>query len=257
LVLKSKIITKLVNQCVEITITYKLGNNEYIQTWKLDIKKKSDIGFWFASEAEEYNKSIIRYCYYQPIVSFCKDDMVEMRINIFSKGGVLDVESFQWYDIIMYATPEHTFLDYEKSLIKSNVKFDRIRYCELENVIHVWKNEKSLTRKQNIEEFKKFFSSHFKILNVDYDFSKFYIFKVKMQAHSIGNANFNNIFLKYILGCVKKNKFTNVDIEIKPYSESLTNETQCLGLLNIVHLEKKVEIRISSSVIFYFTDLYL
>ena len=56
---------------------------------------------------------------------------------------------------------------------------------------------------------------------------------------------------------MKKNKFTNVDIEIKPYTEHLTNETQSLGLLNINHLAKKVELRISSNVIFYFTDLYL
>jgi hypothetical protein len=189
--LKSKVITKEVNQCVEISITYRINKKEYIQTWKLDIKKKSDIGFWFASEAEEYNQNIIRYCYFQPIVSFCKEDFVEFRINICSKSGILDTNSVEWLDLIILKSPEHSFLDYEKSLIKSNVKFDRIRFCELENVIHVWKNEKSLTKKQNIEEFKRFFNNNFKILSVDYDFSKFYIFKVKMQANVIGKFSNN------------------------------------------------------------------
>ena len=59
------------------------------------------------------------------------------------------------------------------------------------------------------------------------------------------------------LGIVKKNKFTNIDIHIKPYSESVTNETQCLGLLNNTHLKNKVEIRVSNYVVFYFTDLYM
>ncbi len=66
------------------------------------------------------------------------------------------------------------------------------------------------------------------------------------------------IYFFYIfLGIIKKNKFTNVDIEIKSYDEPLTNETQCLGLLNINILERKIQIRNSSFVIFYFTDIYL
>ncbi len=186
LILKSKIITKQINICIEISLTYIQNGMEFIQTWKLDIKKKGDIGFWFASEAEEYNKSVIRHCYFQPIVSFCKDDFVEMRINLMSKSGAVDSISINWMDMIIYNTPEHTFLDYEKSLVKSNVKFDRIRYCELENIIHVWKNEKSLTKKENIDEFKNYFQKNFKILSVCYDFSKFFIFKVKMQANVIG-----------------------------------------------------------------------
>jgi hypothetical protein len=236
-------VSKLVNKCVEITFTYMVNNKEFIQTWKLDLKKKSDIAFWFASEAEEYNKKIIRYCYYPPILSFCKDDYVEFRINIFSKTGMVDPASIKWLDIDIYPTPEYHFLDYEKSLIKSNVVFDRIRCCELENVIHVWKNEKSLSRKDNIEEFKKLFQNNFKIINVNYDVAKFYIFKIKMQANAIG--------------LIKKNKYTNVDIEIKPNSESVTNETQFLGLLNINYLETKIQMRISTYVIFYFTDLYI
>jgi hypothetical protein len=59
------------------------------------------------------------------------------------------------------------------------------------------------------------------------------------------------------LGIVKKNKFTNFDIEIKPRKEYTINETQCMRLLNMNHITDKVEIRMSTSVIFYFTDIYI
>jgi len=157
--------------------------------------------------------------------------------------GCIEPSTIKWLDILYYDTPEHNFLQYEKSLYISDVRYDKLRCCELENVIHVWKSEKSLSRKENINEFKKLFKNHFKILSVDYDIAKFYIFKIRMKAE--------------VLGILKKNKFVNVDIEIKPWEDSLLNETQCLGLLNVNHLNSRVEIRQSTIVIIYFTDLYV
>lgn len=53
LIIKSKIIGK-VNKCVEMTLNYNYSNSETMsQTWKFDIRKESEINFWFASEAEE------------------------------------------------------------------------------------------------------------------------------------------------------------------------------------------------------------
>ncbi len=115
-----------------------------------------------------------------------------MRINILSKSGCIDTASINWFDVYTYDTPEYGFLMYEKSLVKSQVTFDRLRNCELENIIHVWKNVKSLSKKDNIEEFKKHFQSNFKIVDVYYDCFKFYIFKVKMQANAIGKMIFRN-----------------------------------------------------------------
>ena len=64
--------------------------------------------------------------------------------------------------------------------------------------------------------------------------------------------------VKFIyIGIVRKNKYTNFEIEIKPWDETITNETQCLGLLNINHLTDRVEMRISTNTIFYFTDIYI
>jgi hypothetical protein len=53
LVLKSKIVSKLVNKCIEISFVHTTSGKEYIQTWSFDLKKKDGIGMWFASEAEE------------------------------------------------------------------------------------------------------------------------------------------------------------------------------------------------------------
>jgi hypothetical protein len=168
--------------------------------------------------------------------------MIEMRINIFSKNGAIDPLSFKWLDVIITKTPEHTLYDYEKSLVKSNIQYDKLRCCELENIIHVWKNEKSLSKKQNIEEFKICFQNYFKIKEVVYDFSKFYIYKFKLQACTPG--------------IIKKNKFTNCDIEIVQGDTPITNETQCLGLLNINQIANKIQLRVNTCVLFYITDLY-
>jgi hypothetical protein len=138
--------------------------------------------------------------------------------------------------------PDHSFLDYEKSQ-RNKINFDKSRFCELENIIHLWKNEKSLSKKSNINMFRALFINNFSILDISYDFYKFYIFKVKLQAKRVG--------------LVKRNKYTNFDIEIKPLTEFTVNETQCLGVLNINHLTEKVEIRLSTYVIFYFTDIYV
>jgi hypothetical protein len=54
LVLRSKIVSNKLNKCVEISIVYKgISDEPQIQTWKFDMRKKSDIHYWFASEAEE------------------------------------------------------------------------------------------------------------------------------------------------------------------------------------------------------------
>jgi hypothetical protein len=101
--------------------------------------------------------------------------------------GIIKPQSIQWYSAVETDLPIHTFLDYEKSLVKHNVLFDKIRFCDLENIIHVWKGESSLTKKSNINEFKSLFDKNFKIISVHYDFFKYYIFKIKLQANKVGN----------------------------------------------------------------------
>ena len=94
-----------------------------------------------------------------------------------------------WKEIRITDTPSYTFLDYEKRMSKSNIRFDKSRFCELENMIHVWKSEESLTLKKSIDEVRKIFSKLFKINPISFDFFKFYIFKVRMIAMTKGFIN--------------------------------------------------------------------
>ncbi len=58
LVLKSKIISPIINKTIEVSLKYKLNSfcTDYFQyTWMYDKRNKSDIGYWIASEAEQVN----------------------------------------------------------------------------------------------------------------------------------------------------------------------------------------------------------
>jgi hypothetical protein len=193
--LKSKVTSKLINTNLEISFIFKYLNNpqEYTNTWKFDLKKKNEMSLWLASEAQEYKNNIKRNCYMHPITSFSENDSIKMRINIYSKIGIIDPNSIKFNEIFMINCPELCFSKYEKSIIKSNKKFDKSRICEFENTIHLWKNEKSLSNKNNIEEFKFYFDECFKIFEVSYDFAKFYVYKVKMEAKKIGKFFFINL----------------------------------------------------------------
>ncbi len=58
LILRSEIISNDVNKSIEISVVFNQAtdnseDNDVMQTWKFDIKKKGDIHYWFASETEE------------------------------------------------------------------------------------------------------------------------------------------------------------------------------------------------------------
>jgi len=45
-------------------------------------------------------------------------------------------------------------------------------------------------------------------------------------------------------------------LEVKAKDDDLLNETQSLGLLNVNQILPKIELRIGTLILFYFTDLY-
>ena len=152
--------------------------------------------------------------------------------------GVINPLDFKW---LLSVDKAPTNIDFEKTLYKNSLKFDKDRMCELETLIHVWKDEKSLTKRKVVDEFRACFSSNFLINSISYDFGKLYIFKAKMVAMKVG--------------VLKKNKYVDFEVEIKRSSDEITNETMPLGLLNSAH--KKLEIREKSNLVFYFTDIYV
>ena len=59
LVLRSKILPNYIDKNVEITLFYKFfpykdhDNSELMHSWSFDIRKRNEIPYWIASEAEE------------------------------------------------------------------------------------------------------------------------------------------------------------------------------------------------------------
>ena len=99
----------------------------------------------------------------------------------------------------------------------------------------------NLRKKTIVDEIKMFFKDFFSIESFEYDIRKFYLFKIKLKATKVG--------------VIRKNKYFNFDIEIKPSNEPVVNQTQCLGILNWVDLEK-IEIRIGEYFVGYLIEIY-
>ena len=148
-------------------------------------------------------------------------------------------DSITWMDMTISTLHNHTFLDYHRGIQIQNIEFDVLRFCELENIIHMWK--KTMTKRQTLDEFIELFSENFIIECSYFDCMKFIFYKIIMKANKVG--------------VVKKNKFTNYEIEVIEKNEIISNEIQCLGLLNIVHAKKSTQVRMGDEIWFYFTDL--
>ena len=112
-------------------------------------------------------------------------DLIELQINILSNDLILNPNEIFWEEIIQ-RNCKTSFIYYEKSLRKKDQEFDKLRFCEFENLIHLWKGENSLTIKKSINEFKNIFSKKFKIGQITYDIAKLYIFKARLFANEKG-----------------------------------------------------------------------
>lgn len=240
---------KKINLNINKSNLFNISNNVLIEdallTWKFDIRSKSQLNTWFASEAEEYKQTVNRFCYSQPIKSFIVNDIIEININILSTNGAILPESLLWLNLIIAEIDDYCFLDFHKGIKKNLVDFDYSRFCELENYVHIWKNSSNLSIVSNtyksISAFLRYFKDCFDINDVYYDCLKFYIFKIEMTAIK--------------KGFIKKNKYSNSCIEVIDKNESISNEIQCIGLLNIGHIQKRVQVRIGNVIWFYIIDI--
>lgn len=240
LVLKAKIVSNEINKCYEIGYTYMINQKEYNNIWKFDLRKKnSSITTWFSSECEIFNDNLNRFCYSQPISSFSVGDVIEIHINIFSKNGAINPFSIQWSEVKIEEAPKGF---YQKSMVKSPYLFDKLRACEVENMIHFWRTDKNfLENSILIKEFKKIFMRHFIIETIFYDVSKIYLYKIFLRANSVGK--------------ITKNKFANFEFEVVQKDQEIQNEIQSIFLLNSNFFADKIQIRQGSNVIFYVIDL--
>ena len=249
LYIKSRIISNFIEHSHTINLVYKAINEEEkfsLITWKFDLLSKCNL--WVASESEEYNGVISRFSYRMPVISYSQDDFMVIKISLMSQKEFINIDTIQWVPIKKEKIDpiKTNFLNCQKNSYYASTKllnknFDELRFCEFEKIIHIWKNVDNLRKKTIVDEIKMFFKDFFSIESFEYDIRKFYLFKIKLKATKVG--------------VIRKNKYFNFDIEIKPSNEPVVNQTQCLGILNWVDLEK-IEIRIGEYFVGYLIEIY-
>lgn len=235
-----------------ISYNYSFSHNDtktFNNTFQFDIRPKGKEATWFSSEIEEYNYSYKRFCYCQPVSSFTTGDAVQFRINLFSAIGKVDPGKLKWKELEIVEDIQKGL--YEKKQQKTHLVYDKLRNSEIENIAHVWKDgirgiiqvndDNMIKHQQVLLSFINLFEKYFDIIEVLYDVSKFFYFKIKMQARRIG--------------LLTKNKFINLDIEIKERKSVISNECQSLFFLNHNSYRDKYQIREGIIVIFYITDI--
>lgn len=249
LYIKSRIISNCIEHSHTINLVYKAINEEEkfsLITWKFDLLSKCNL--WVASESEEYNGVISRFSYRMPVISYSPEDFIVIKISLMSQKEFINIDTIQWVPLKKEKIDpiKTNFLNCQKSpyhvpnkLLNQN--FDELRFCEFEKTIHIWKNVNNLRKKTIVDEMKMYFKDLFSIESFEYDIRKFYLFKIKLKANKIG--------------VIRKNKYFNFDIEIKPSNEPVVNQTQCLGILNWVDLEK-IEMRIGEYFVGYLIEIY-
>lgn len=243
-------------------VSYKIGytfsttndSDNYYISFQFDIRPRNHHLLWLSSEIEEYNYEYNRFCYTQNISSFSVGDFIQFKIGLFSPAGKVDTSNIRW------KTTEQIdnipLCVYEKFQKRSDVIFNKYRDCEIENIVHIWKNAEALylnpvsNKKTNISQlkhkkllhkFKNIFSRNFEIKEVYYDVSKFFYFKVKMKAIRVGSIN--------------KNMFINTGIDIVNRNKEIINESQSLYVLNHNTKRENYQIREGTELIFYITDV--
>jgi hypothetical protein len=178
-----------------------------------------------------------RYTYTQPVTEVVQNDFIITRIPIFNRHGIIDHSATRFNRAVFDKTPT-SLIDLEKSAINTNLPFDAIRSCELEGLVHMWKNVKNLTQTQEVDEFRNILLRNFKIIYFNYDLSNGFMFKVKLLA--------------IYPGVVKRNKFLQFNLEIKDLEEQVTNEISPMRILNSIN--EKYEVRVGDKLILYLKE---
>ena len=236
--IKCEIITEELNKSYEIGCNYISNKKKYDYLWKFDVQNKKDIKLWICTELNKINNTNKHFTYTSQVSSFGYKDTIKLEFNIFSKGNIIEPNSIEWIEPVISLVPEGIF---EKSKFISSYSFDQIRACEVETQILFWKNKLPEDDGGLVQEVKKIYGKFFEIQNIRYDVSKFYFFKIEMQAKKTG--------------CLKQNKFSAFDINIIDKNFSVENEIQCIYLMNSYYFTKKMNIRIGTRVILYIVDM--
>ena len=240
---KNPLLKKYNGISYEIKYSFKMkkGNqksNLYHQIFKFDIRNDKFYPVWFCSEMNDNNYIKRRLVYSSPVQYFCEGDYIFFKINLIEgNNGVISDINFQ--SLKSDYAPRKLYL---RGIFRSDINFDKIRDCEIENMVLRWNDENNLIKNSEMYFYvNKCFSKNFEIKEIKYDILKIIFYRVKMIATKIGIVKINRVF--------------NLNIEILPETSSTTNECINIGCVNTYTRSKKIQIRKGTLLILYITDV--
>ena len=236
---KNPLLKKYNGISYEIKYSFKMkkGNqksNLYHQIFKFDIRNDKFYPVWFCSEMNDNNYIKRRLVYSSPVQYFCEGDHIFFKINLIEgNNGVISDINFQ--SLKSDYAPRKLYL---RGIFRSDINFDKIRDCEIENMVLRWNDENNLIKNSEMYFYvNKCFSKNFEIKEIKYDILKIIFYRVKMIATKIGIVKINRVF--------------NLNIEILPETSSTTNECINIGCVNTYTRSKKIQIRKGTLLILY------
>ena len=229
---------------ISYEITYSFKNSQsrnkdslYYQIYKFDIRKNKYFPIWICSEMDERNYSQRRLVYSSPVQNYCEKDHIIFKIDLIEGNNF--ITDIQFLNVKILSAPKGL---YEKAVFRSDIGYDGMRDCEIENMILRWNNENNLIRNSEMLFYiKRTFGNYFLLKEVKYDISELVFYKIKMKAEKIG--------------IIKKNRIFNLNLQIINETSEITNECIYVGCVNTFTQNKILQIRKGTIMILYITDL--
>ena len=238
LILNCRIISKKVEESLEISCNYSSNNKNFDCLWKIDIQEKSKINKWISTEINMMKNAHKTISYTSQVSSFSYNDEIQIQINIFNNNNIVDPDSIEWCEPnVSFASPQV----YETTKFINNINYDELRACEVEKQILLWHDKVGSGQIPICNEVKDIFKNYFKFENIFYDKSRFCFYKFVM--------------VPYKLGFVLKNKYCSFDINIIDLNSPIKNEVQCIYFMNTNNYTNKMDIRIGSILTLYIIDM--
>ena len=229
---------------ISYEITYSFKNSQsrnkdslYYQIYKFYIRKNKYYPIWICSEMDERNYSQRRLVYSSPVQNYVEKDHIILKIDLIEGNNF--IYDINFLDIKILEAPQNL---YEKGVFKSEIGYDGMRDCEIENMILRWNNANNLIKNSEMLFYiKRTFGNYFSFKEIKYDISKIIFFKIKMQAEKVG--------------IIKKNRIFNINLQILNETSEITNECIYIGCVNTFTQNKILQIRKGTIIILYITDL--
>ena len=238
LILNCKIISKNIEQSIEISCNYSSNNKNYDYLWKFDLQKKSKINKWITSEINTMKNYYKTISYTSQVSSFSYGDEIQLQINLFNINNILEPSSIEWFKPVVSFSD---YIVYENTKFINNIAFDPLRACEVEKQVLLWHDKLDKEQIIIIEEIKDIFEKLFKIKNIYFDKSKFSFYKIVMVPKKVG-------FLS-------RNKYCSFDINIIDYNSPAKNEIQCIYYINTNNYTNQMDIRLGTTLTLYIVDM--